>query len=1440
MPRRSRLSRRLFLAQPKKPTTAKGRPLQYETLEDRLALAVVISEFLAENDAGVRDTAGHRHDWIELTNTGAVAADISGWSLTDDALDMAKWQIPATPETTNLAPGASLLVFASGSGAEVGVIGGELHSNFQLSLEPGYLALVQDDGVTVASEFNLYPQQFRDVSYGQGVGVGSTVTETLLTAGTSAVGDGSPAKFRPFTGPNASVDDHWTEVGYVATAGDGWVNATDGLGFGYGSPWQDSTVSLAGQISGYVRMPFQVTNKAELAELNLELRVDNGYILFLNGREVQRERLQMDLKIGNDWELNSRQNVSNSTLTGSPTVIDLTEWLDTIEEGDNVLAIYAANHSSDSSDLLVHAELTAQRASGPLAETFMVTPTPGGGNGAGYLGVIADTVFSHDRGFYDAPFPLTITTAEPGTTIRYTTDGTRPTLANGLTYVDGSPIIVDPAALSHADAGVVTVRAAAFKAGYFSTNVDTQTYVFLDSVLTQDATGLPAYSPWGYAGPDWAMNPAIVSGVGAEKLKSDLQSIPTMSLVMDWEEFFGNGGSGDDDGIYTQDTSWRDKSDERFASLEYFNGFEGEDFQIDSVVEIQGHSSTSRWRSDKLSLQVKFKQPYDTRLNSDSLFAGTADGDNAANGFDTLVLDSQYNYSFTVNNTSTQGPYATYVHDQVVADMVNLAGGEAAHGRWVHLYINGLYWGIYNAHERPDDSFAEEYYGGDKDDYLVVKGFDGIGMTHGGAHDKYLQVDGGLTAEAAYVDLLDQVNGNLASLSAYQQVEQILDIDSFIDYMVVLYYAGNYDWGENNWFASLDSADPDGQWHFHEWDQEHAFPNDQNAPAGDGRNQDYDHTALVANDFGEHEFGPTGIHHKLMQSAEYRLRFSDRVEELLRNDGLLTPVNAQAVWQARVDEIAGAINAEAARWGDNRSPAKDGGTWATNVQYTTDNFFFANGPYQSRTDIILGIFNNTIAPGGSGQVGKTDWLVNLNAPVLSQYGGEIAASYLLTLANPNAGGTIYYTIDGSDPRTAGGGVSPSAVAYTSGAISLTEATRVRTRVLDAGQSGTADDWSAEVDKTFTLDEPLSLRVVEVMYNPAASGDLEYLELVNTGSQPIELGGVQLADFSTGGYTFVAQTLAPGERIVVPQDVSAFQAAYPAVTNVTATAFSGSLSNSGETVTLLDSFGVVLQSFTYSDLAPWPADADGAGRSLEYAGPFDADSADPMQTAGDPYDDASNWLASLTDGGSPGVGRSLPGDYDSNGLVERADYDVWRATYGSTTDLRADGNGDSVVNSADYAYWRDQYEAAQAAALPRAAATESEAHGSAFTLVAAPASAQPAIAVGTGQITAPASESALATPQPAAGFASFLIPPHNQHEATRPDRNSPHSAELGEHLTGIDELLMLLSIDQARRFWGHSDLANAPTTAWPGAADAAFSQIAEAEEPLGRAYRPRWR
>lgn len=150
---------------------------------------VRISEFLADNQEGLRTAAGAAADWIELANDGSQEEDLSGWHLTDDALLPAKWRIP---DGTTIPASGYLLVFADSS--SVSLTNGELHANFSLSKDGEYLGLVRPDGVTVEDEFAPgYPPQLPDIAYGRGappevevLGAGASLRYRVPNAGGTA------------------------------------------------------------------------------------------------------------------------------------------------------------------------------------------------------------------------------------------------------------------------------------------------------------------------------------------------------------------------------------------------------------------------------------------------------------------------------------------------------------------------------------------------------------------------------------------------------------------------------------------------------------------------------------------------------------------------------------------------------------------------------------------------------------------------------------------------------------------------------------------------------------------------------------------------------------------------------------------------------------------------------------------------------------------------------------------------------------------------------------------------------------------------------------------------------------------------------------------------------------------------------------------------------
>src|SRR5580765_3027913 len=138
---------------------------------------------------------------------------------------------------------------------------------------------------------------------------------------------------------------------------------------------------------------------------------------------------------------------------------------------------------------------------GANGETFFSNPTPGASNSGGFPGFVSDVKFSHERGFYDAPFNLSLLTQTPGANIYFTTNGTVPSATNGFVYA--GPIVIN---------GTTVLRAAANKNSYQPSRVDAQTYIFLDDVIHQSTNGAPPAgwpASWGSNTRDYGMDPDV-------------------------------------------------------------------------------------------------------------------------------------------------------------------------------------------------------------------------------------------------------------------------------------------------------------------------------------------------------------------------------------------------------------------------------------------------------------------------------------------------------------------------------------------------------------------------------------------------------------------------------------------------------------------------------------------------------------------------------------------------------------------------------------------------------------------------------------------------------------------------------------------------------------------------------------------------------------------
>jgi hypothetical protein len=1261
---------------------------------------VAITEFVASNSSGLRDENGDFSDWLELFNSGTNTVNLDGWFLTDSAANLTKWRFPAT----NLAPNGFLIVFASGKNRAA--TGAPLHANFQLSAGGEYLALVKPDGVTIASEFAPFPEQFANISYGIGqnlqvtslvsnkspafvyVPSNSTLGLTWTTnafdhsawqAGTNGVGyenyvsgfavkniranigvcdlatadsvlanpsqqaavftanpavinyvnTGGGANFAgdaTFPGFTIGVDieNFVTEATGIITipASGAWtfgVNSDDGFrctiganvveyppprgpgdtfatfnltageypvrlvfyecgggseveffaapgtyssfnanfrlvgntaggglavkslpiaGAGAGSiasliVTDVKTNMLGRNASAYIRLPFTVADPGAFSSLTLRMKYDDGFVAYLNGTEAARRNAPATPQ----WNSTATTSRANTNVLVAED-LSLTGYLNLLQTGSNVLAIHGLNFSASDSDFVIHAELMENKVLG-LTNHYFRTPTPGTFNSQGFYAFVENLKFTPGRGWFDTTnFSVTITSATPGVTIRYTTNGSAPSTTSGIIYTPvGIPV-----------AGTKLVRAIGYRDGFEPAEVETHSYIFLNQVQAQTTN-----ANWvGGSSGNYSLDTNVTLGATyGPTFKSDLVSIPTLSIVSSYDDMFGPNGVWSNP--QAEGVAW-----ERPCSLEYMRP-DGEDgFHINCGIRIQG--GVSRSAIPKHGLRVLFKNIYGEGKLDHELYP-----DSPVQEFDTLTLHGGFN-----DHWLWGGNAAVMHRDQWCRDAQNAMGGYGPHGTFVHLYINGLYWGVYNIGEKGDASYAAHYLGGEKEEYDAFNSDELIDGDANAWNTMFAIAGAGITNDIAYTNL-----------------GQYLNIPNFIDYMLMNFYSANTDWPGHNWNAARRRV-PGAGFHFFSWDAEWTF--------GIGNDVNTDRTGV-----GAGEGSPGRLYAALRAHPEFRREFGDHAQKHLFNGGALTPGTTQARWQTRADEINRAIVCELARW----VPGVTLPVW----QSAEASVF---GWFPQRTSILIN------------QLRNAGLYPQLNAPGFSQFGGLVPPGYALAITNSNPSGSIYYTLDGTDPRLWGGGLSPTAQLYSSPLV-LTNAAFIRARIRDGAT------WSALVEAAFYVVQDFSgLKVTEIMYNPPAgvlpSDEYEFLELKNTGTNTLDLSGLQFMDGLTFAFTNGTR-LAPGAFFVLARNSFAFGQKYPGIS--VNGIYSGRLDNGGEKLSLAHLLGTNVFSFSYDNNVPWPITPDGYGFSLVRA-----------NLTGGP-DSSSSWRPSANLGGSPGTDDPAP-------------------------------------------------------------------------------------------------------------------------------------------------------------------------------------------------------
>ena len=380
----------------------------------------------------------------------------------------------------------------------------------------------------------------------------------------------------------------------------------------------------------------------------------------------------------------------------------------------------------------------------------------------------------------------------------------------------------------------------------------------------------------------------------ATYLVGERTGLPVLSLVTDpahlWDEATG---------IYVNPQE-RGRNREWPVTVEWLSPEGRLDFSVGAGVRI--HGGGSRRESTKQSFRLYFRGEYGPQELAFPLF-----GVEPGQSYDRLVLRAGADDGWQCRGGSRCVEEVVYVRDQVVRDLHRAMGQVAARGRWVEVYLNGTYWGLYNLTERIDERFLTTHFG--HDDWDVVEA----------------ATEGHTNEHVAWEELADWLTSMDLSMAAeYEQALQQLDIENFTSFIILWLWAGGPHWEVDDWYAARMRGQPDARWQLFMWDAEAAFDLDQ----------DTNPTEVVS-------FSPIAISSalqsflaSLLASPQYQAYFTAQAERHLA--GALATDSVRDRLAALAVELRPAMAAEAARWLPDQEPAAAVAQWEAALQRVSD------------------------------------------------------------------------------------------------------------------------------------------------------------------------------------------------------------------------------------------------------------------------------------------------------------------------------------------------------------------------------------------------------------------------------------------------------------------------------------------------------------------------
>lgn len=661
---------------------------------------------------------------------------------------------------------------------------------------------------------------------------------------------------------SSAVSTNWYKADYDDSE---WSVGKGGLG--YGSSYAATKVP-EGTISVFVRKHFDITNLSSVKQLMLDLDYDDGFVVYINGHEVVRENLG---EVGDvtPYDAITPSYVNPLLANGSALAhYDLSKHIDCLVEGENTLAIQIHNISETSSDLLLYPFLT-------VGSTV---------NGNKQLSNLIDLQSKNNSKYFHTNFsvsadgePIFLTNASEE--IVHQTDSTvvPNNISRGLSP-DGTgnwAFFAEPTPGS----ANTTKKYASARTNEITFSISGGLQTNKQTLEIKSAAGTPIYYTTDgsvpteesklYSGPLNLTKTTVVRAIsfcdtllpGQPATRSFIFpdhaiDLPVFSLVTDPYNLYDYNY-----GIYVEGP------DAESADPHYGANYH-KDWERPMHVELFWFDGTEKISQDA---GVKIAGAW-SRAHAQKSFAFHARNAYGKNKFDCKLFNnkdiSEFK-SFVLRNSGNDW-YNTMFRDALITGLVRNNNIDIQAYQPSVVYLNGEYWGILNIREKINEHYVANNYNwvnADDVDLLENNG----SLVHG--------------EKTHFDEMKSFLNSHqMSNTKNYQYITTQMDIDEFIEYMVLEIYCNNGDWPGNNskfWHPQVDG----GRWRWIAYDTDFGF-----GLYSDGYNEDNLGSCL------QNTSGPAFVLNRLLSNESFKRdfvnRFADRLNCEFSSDAVYSLIDS--------------------------------------------------------------------------------------------------------------------------------------------------------------------------------------------------------------------------------------------------------------------------------------------------------------------------------------------------------------------------------------------------------------------------------------------------------------------------------------------------------------------------------------------------------------------